>query len=412
MRKELTNVKDGLRSTRNMARTILGLAACGLVVLALTGCGSSSASGADSPIVIGTDLPLSGALSGLAQQLLSGYQYAIKQANAKGGVLGRKIELVSKDDQNEPADATNAVRGLITQDHVSALLGSFGSDLAIAGAAVAENYKIPNVQPFASDPTIVSKGYKYVFNLFHLASQIEPVTDQFLTSVVHPKTAAILAINLGWAQTGAEATVKDLQAQGVKIVANESVPTGQSDYTAAMSKIRAANPDVIKLIMYDPDIGVALANAKQLGVKVKAMYVEGDPLVNPIVQKAVGTALEGVFGTPNWYPGSALAEANSLAASYTAATHQPASTEVVKGYQTVQILLAALKKAGGTDSSKLRAALAATNMDTVLGQVSFRSDGQAVSPTVVTQFQGKSLKLVPLWPAQYKKGTYQPPAAF
>jgi branched-chain amino acid transport system substrate-binding protein len=390
------------------------LAVAALLTLAgsLTACGSGSSSGSTAggsdTITIGTDLPLTGDVAGPAAQLLAGYKMGIADVNAAGGIDGKKLVLDVKDDKFDPSLAANVVKQLITQDHVSALLGTFGSAGGLTTSAVAEQYKIPIVHTFVSDPQVVSQGYKYTFNLFHLASQVEPVTDQFIATQPDLQTVGIVHLNLGWAEAGASASAKALASTGRKVVADVSVPTGSSDYTAALSKIRAANPDVIKLIAYDGDVATMIKQVKQLQLKPKMLYIEGDPTVNPVVTEALGAGVKGLTGTPNWFPGdTAFPAANKIAARYHTQSKQPPSTEVIKGYQGVEVLAAALKAAGSTDASAIRDALASLQVTTDLGPVKFESDGQADSPVTVAQYQSQT-KLVTLWPKALANAQYTP----
>lgn len=402
----------GRKSARRCTR-VLGVAALLALVGGLTACGSGSSStsagsSGGGTITIGTDLPLTGAVAGPAQQLLAGYKMGIADVNAAGGIGGKKLVLDVKDDKFDPSLAANVVKQLITQDQVTALLGTFGSDGGLTTSAVAEQYKIPIVHTFVSDPQVVSQGYQYTFNLFHLASQVEPVADQFIATQSDLKTVGIVHLNLGWAEAGASTSAKDLTSSGRKIVADVSVPTGQSDYTAALSKIRAANPDVVKLIAYDGDVATMIKQIKQLNLKPKMLYIEGDPTVNPVVTQALGAGVKGLTGTPNWFTGdTAFPAANKIAARYQKQSGQPPSTEVVKGYQGVQVLAAALRAAGSTDGTAIRDALAKLQVSTDLGQVKFESDGQADSPVTVAQYQSPT-KLVTLWPTSLANAKYTP----
>jgi branched-chain amino acid transport system substrate-binding protein len=379
-------------------------------ILSACGSGSSSSSGDSSggTITIGTDLPLTGDVAGQAQQLLAGYKMGVADVNAAGGIDGKKLVLDVKDDKFDPSVAANVVKQLITQDHVTALLGTFGSAAGLTTSAVAEQYQIPIVHTFVSDPQIVSQGYKYTFNLFHLASQVEPVTDQFIATQPELKTVGIVHLNLGWTEAGADSSVKALKGSGREVVANVSIPTGESDYTSALAKIRSANPDVIKLIAYDGDVATLVKQIKQLQIKPKMLYIEGDPTVNPSVTEALGANIKGITGTPNWFPGdTAFPEANKVAQKYEANGGKDVSTEIVKGYQGVQVLAAALKSAGSTDADHIRDALSSLQTSTILGDVKFESDGQADSPVTLTQYQ-TATKLVTLWPQDVANGKFTP----
>lgn len=398
------------RKSARQSTRVLAFAALLTMAGALAACGGSSSGSSSSgdTITIGTDLPLTGDVAGPAHQLLAGYKMGIADVNAAGGIDGKKLTLDVKDDKFDPSLAANVVKQLITQDHVSALLGTFGSAAGLTTSAIAEQYKVPIVHTFVSDPQVVSQNYQYTFNLFHLASQVEPVTDEFIATQPDLRTVGIVHLNLGWAEAGASASAKALRSSGREVVGDVSVPTGQSDYTAALSKVRAADPDVIKLIAYDGDIATMIKQVKQLQITPKMLYIEGDPTVNPVVTESLGAGVKGLTGTPNWFPGdTAFPDATTVANRYQKQSGNTPSTEIVKGYQGVQVLAAALKAAGSTDSSAIRDALSSLQVTTDLGPVKFESDGQADSPVTVAQYQSPT-KLVTLWPKSLANAQYAP----
>lgn len=398
--------------TRTALTACLAVASVGLGACGGSGGGASSSGGGGSgePIKIGADVPLTGPLAGNGQDLKKAYQLGIDEINAKGGINGRKVQLTVEDDKGDPAVATNVVRKLATSDRVDAILGSYGSEPALASSAVAEQYKIPNVQPFASAPEMVTRGFKYLFNTFRLSSNIEVETDKFVNAVVKPKTAAVIYIDNPFAIAGAKTITQGLQRAGVNIVVNQKIASGESNYTSVISKVKAAKPDALMMVIYLPDDLVIMKELKQFNVAPKFVYVESSIHFEPAVKQALGEAADWVVASPDWFPGAPNEQAKSLVKRYNARYHEDPTIETMKGYQAEQILFDAIKRAGSTDKDKVRDALAATDLDTVGGHVTFESNGQADIPTMIAQLQ--NLKPVAVWPPDIKQADWKPMPAW
>lgn len=362
----------------------------------VAGHSSTAVAASKAPILIGADVPLTGALAYNGQQLQRAYQLAISEVNNKGGVDGRKVKLIVEDDQFTPTGATNAVRKLIVEDHVDALLGTYGSAVALAASAVAEQYHVPNIQPFASAPEMVQRGYKYLFNTFPLTSQIETTFSQFVLKDVKPKTAAILYIDNPFAIAGDQTETEHLQKAGVNILVNQKVPTGLSNYTSVLSQIKAAKVDLLSLIIYLPDDLVIMKELQQLDISPKVVYVESSIHLEPTVAQALGETADWVMATPTWYPGAPIPGTKTLAKNFVNKFHTAASIETFKGYQAAAILLDAMKLAKSANKGSVRKELATTKFKTVGGTLHFLKDGQLVSPLLVVQLQ--HMKPVVVWP--------------
>lgn len=396
-------------------RTLVLVACIAVTSSALAACGdsgeesSSGEGGAASaePIKIGTSLPLSGAAAANATSLKQGYELAVEDVNAAGGIDGRKLELTIEDDKFEPSLATNLTRKLITSDRVVALLGTYGSSLGLAASAIAEQYEVPNIQPYSSAPEMVERGLKFLFNTYPPSADNAASAAEFANAVVKPTTAAIVYVDNPFAITGAKAMREGLAKGGVKLVADEKVATGQSSYTSVLTKIKQAGPDALMLIVYPPDHAVIMKQVNQLQITPKLIYSQGAQPIEPAIREALGDTQDGVvFTPPNWFLGAPNEAAADVAKRYAERYGKDPYNEVIQGYAAVQILADALKRAGSTDGEKLRAALAATDLDTVAGHITFDGNGQGTTPTLVTQLQDSKVVLV--WPLEDKQADWRP----
>ncbi|WP_310961222.1 amino acid ABC transporter substrate-binding protein [Nocardioides terrisoli] len=388
---------------------IKGIAAlcCGATLAAASaGCSTKGASDSSDSVAVGVALPLSGALASSGQTMLRGYRLAISSLNAAGGVDGKKVKLVVEDDKFDPATGQSAIKKLVTQDHVKAILGTYGSAPALAESQVAERYKVPNIQPEASDGTMVTRGYKYLFNTFRLIDETEVHFIDFLKQVVKPKSAAIVYINNSFATDGANKFASLAADAGIKLVKSVSVESGASNFTAALSKVKSADPDVLQFIGYVPDEIVFLKGLRTLNFAPRVVFTQSGVAFDPSVRDALGNGQDGVTGMPDWFPGSPFPSANKVADEYQKKYGQPAREEVIKAYQAAQILLAAIKQTKGGSSQAITDAIRKTDMDVVGGHVTFAANGQASIGAVIAQQLGSSARAI--YPEDVAQASWKP----
>lgn len=410
---------QGRRAKRQALKALAALAALALISFLAIACGGDSSSdagdgGGDSsagettsatdtttassePIVLGASVPLTGPLAGNGERLKKAYEFAIEEINAAGGINGSEVSLKIEDDKADPAVATSVTKKLIEQDKVNALLGTYGSPAALAASAVAEQYKIPNIQAFGSAPEMVERGLEYLFNTYPLASQSEDVMQKYLAENLKPKTAAMIYLDNPYALGGAEAQRKGFEAIGTEIVLDEKIETGQSDYTSVLSKLRGKDLDALMFIVYPPDELVLMKQLKQLDINPKLVYMNAASGFEPHILEALGGLGDWVVGTPEWFAGAPLPEADEVAAAFEEKVGEPASIETYKGVQAVRILANAVEQAGGAaDPEALREALAATDFSPLGSQVTFEPNGQMDTTLFVAQLQdGKGVALAP-----------------
>jgi branched-chain amino acid transport system substrate-binding protein len=392
---------------------VIGRSGSALIAIALC-FGSGSVVEAQKPIRIGASLSLTGSYAALGQNQQRGYQLCVKQTNDKGGVLGRKLELVLYDDWSDPATAVRLYEKLVTQDTMDLLLGPYGSPITDAVADVAEKYKRPLVTHAAS-ASIFRKGRKFVFMVLSPA-------EVFLEGLVEMaarrglKTLAIINENTLFAKAVADGTAELAKRKGLEVVFVQGYPKGNLDFSTILVKVRAANPDVLAAATYFDDAVAITRQMKQLNVspRMYAVTVGGDL---PKFQEILGKDAEFVYGASLWDPELVTLRAGGLipvARQYPGArefveSHRKEfpradlSYQTAAGYAICQILVKAVKRAASLDGVKIREAILRMDLNTVLGRFKVDQDGFQIAHKML-MFQWQGGKKVILWPEELAPG--------
>ena len=194
---------------------------------------------AQAPIRVGASLSQTGPYAAPAQNQLRGYRLCVKHTNEKGGVLGRKLELVVEDDQSQPAVAARIYEKLITQDRVDAILGPYASPITEAVADVNEKHRMPMVATQGAATSTYRKGRKFVFMVPSAAEvYLEGVID--IAARRGLKTVAIMSEDTLFAQAVAQGTVELARKKGLNVVFEAAYPKGSTDFAAILARVRTA----------------------------------------------------------------------------------------------------------------------------------------------------------------------------
>jgi branched-chain amino acid transport system substrate-binding protein len=371
---------------------------------------------AEAPIKIGASLSTTGSFAALGQNQLRGYQLCVKHANEKGGVLGRKLELIVEDDQSQAATAVRIYEKLITQVKVDAILGPYSSPITEAVADVSEKNRMPMVAPNATTTSIFKKGRKFVFMIGSPAEvYLEGLID--IAAKRGLKTVAILSEDNILSKAVTQGAVELAKKRGLQVVLVETYAKGATDFGATLNRVRAANPDVIAAATYFEDAVAISRQLKELNVNPKMFGVTiGGDL--PKFYEMLGKSAEYVYGSAQWEPELVTLRAGGL---IPIARQYPRASEFVEayrkefaeadpsyqsasGYGGCELLLEAIKRAGSLDGEKVRAALLKLELNTVYGGFKVDADGFQLAHKMQT-FQWQDGKKVIVWPDEIAPGT-------
>src|SRR5262245_45509676 len=278
-----------------MPRKTLGALAVAAALLAV-----GVATEAQSPIRIGASLSLTGTYAKLGKNQHEGYQLCQKDLNAKGGLLGRKVEFVVYDDQSMPPTGVRLYEKLITEDKVDVVMGPYSSPITEAVAGVTEKYKKVMVSPLAATTSIFKKNRKYIFMVISPAEvYLEGLLDMAAKRGL--KTVAVVNEDTLFSKAAAAGAVDLAKKKGMQVVFTEAYPKGNTDFSALLTKVKAANPDVVAAATYFDDAVALTRQMKELAVnpKMYGVTVGGDL---PEFYDTLKQNAEYIYGATQWEP--------------------------------------------------------------------------------------------------------------
>ncbi len=379
-----------MTSLKRVGKSLAPVALAGVVLASLP-----VPAGAQTPIKIGASMSVTGTYAKPGSYQKEGYDVCIDELNAKGGLLGRKVELVIYDDQSQPATAVKLYEKLITEDKVDAVMGPYSSAVSEAVANVTEKYKKVMVAPLAATTSIFKKGRKYIFMVITPAENyLDGLIDMAAKRGL--KTVAIINEDTLFPKASAAGTAEAAKKRGMQVVLQEAYPKGNTDFSALLVKIKAANPDVIAAGTYFDDAVAITRQMKELNVNPKmfGLTVGGDlPEFHDLLKQNA----EYVYGSTQWddslpYPG----QKEFLAAYHKKFKHEP-SYHSAAGYAGCLLYAEAVKKAGSLDADRVREQLLKMETKTAFGEYKVDPDGFQVAHKMV-MLQWQDGKRVIVWP--------------
>jgi branched-chain amino acid transport system substrate-binding protein len=371
-----------------MKRTILALLLITTLftILACERRGGGTSGSGSGPILVGYYGDLSGRTSSFGQSTKNGVEMAADEINKAGGINGRQIQIITEDDQGEPNKAATVVTKLINQDQVHALLGEVASSNSLAAAPKAQEAKIPMISPSSTNPAVTQVG-DYIFRVCFIDPFQGEVMAKFAATNLKAKRAAILYdFNSDYSRGLYQFFKRSFTGLGGSIVSEQSYTQGDRDFSGQLTAIRAASVDVIYVPGYYGEVGVIANQTKQLGIK--APLLGGDGWDAPQLWQLGGAALNGDYISNHYSVDDPSPAIRKFVADYQARYNILPDALAALGYDSMKVLADAINRAGGTESAKLRDAIAQTkNFPGVTGQITIDTERNAVKPAVVLKLQ-------------------------
>jgi branched-chain amino acid transport system substrate-binding protein len=338
------------------------------------------------PIKVGLITPLTGDVKTFGESIKNGFELAVSEVNAKGGIMGRKIETVITDDKNDPTEASNAAIKLISQDRVKLIVGSVTSKCSIPVSDICQSQKAVMITPSATNPKVTvadGKRKDFAFRACFIDPFQGSVMAKFAARTLKKKTAAVLYdVGNDYTKGLAEFFRDSFKKEGGKITSFESYGKDDVDFSALLTKIAAEKPEVLFLPDYYNKVGLIAKQARERGIK--AIFLGGDGWDSPDLFKIAGAAVEGSFFSNHYSPEDPSAEVQSFIKKYRARFGATPDALATLGYDATKILLNGIEKAKSDDPEKVKRALAQIkNLQVVSGKISYDKDGNPIKSAAV-----------------------------
>jgi branched-chain amino acid transport system substrate-binding protein len=377
------------------------LMAVGITALGVLG--ASLLADAQGPIRIGASLSLTGTYAKLGKNQHEGYLLCQKDLNAKGGLLGRKVDLVVYDDQSMPPTAVRLYEKLITEDKVDGVMGPYSSPVTEAAANVTEKYKKVMVSPLAATTSIFKKEprRKYIFMVVSPAEvYLEGLVDMAAKRGL--KTMVVINEDTLFSKAAAAGAIELAKKKGMQVVFTEAYPKGNTDFSGMLTKIKATNADVIAAATYFDDAVALTRQMRELNVnpKMYGVTVGGDL---PEFYDTLKGSAEYIYGATQWEPVLNYPGNKEWFEAYRAEFKHEPSYHSAAGYSGCMVYAEGVKRAGSIDADKVREQLLKLEMRTMFGDYKVDADGFQVAHKMVT-FQWQKEKKVVVWPDDLAQG--------
>jgi branched-chain amino acid transport system substrate-binding protein len=332
-----------------MQRRIWITLACSFC-LTLTACGGNtsggststagSAGGGGGKIYIGLATPLSGAQSVFGEDQLNAAKLAVQEANAKGGIKGRQVEIVEGDDQADPKQAAIVAQKLVSTEGLLGVVGHFNSGSSIPASATYNRADLTMISPGSTNPKLTDQGFKNVFRVVGRDDQQGEVIGKYAVDTLKAKVIVVLHDKTAYGQGLAEFFKKTVEAGGAKVVYFEGVTQGDKDFRAVLTKIKGLNPDALFFGGVFTESGLIASQARQVGIT--ANFLSGDGSKEESFIKTLGTDTSKVYI-------SSVAQVNSkdFGTSYQKTYQRAPGPYAPYAYDATRILLESIAKAPG-----------------------------------------------------------------
>ncbi len=372
-------------------KKVSSVALAALMLAAMTaGCGGGQKkdAAASNEIVVGASFELTGNVANYGKSTLSGFKMAIEEANKAGGVNGKKIRIVESDNKSEPAESGNAVTKVVTKDKVVAVVGPATSGCVAAAEPVVTGSKVPLIAPCATAPNVTvgkdGKVKQFIFRACFIDPFQGKVMATFADKTLHVKKVAILYDSSSDYSKGlAEVFQKTLEANGGQVVAKEAFLAKDIDFKAALTKIKATNPEAIYVPGYYEEVSKIVKQTREIGMKVPMLGSDGwdSPKLAEI---AGGAALNNCYFSSAFSADDKDAGVQKFIKNYKELNKKDPDVFAMQGYNAGLVLVNALKQAGTTDGTKLAAAIAATkDLQVASGKLTYDKDHNPITGAII-----------------------------
>ena len=354
----------------------------------ITGCNKSSSD----EIVIGEFGSLTGPDATFGISSNNGLKLAVEEMNNQGGVLGKKIKLITYDDQCKPSEAQTVVQKLVTKDNVLAVIGEVASSRSKAGAPICQQNKVPMISPASTNPEVTAIG-DYIFRVCFIDPFQATVMSKFAINTLKAKKVCILKDVKNAYSTGlADLFEKQFKEMGGEIVEVQSFQAGDKDFKAQLTAIKSKNPDAIFIPAYYTEVGLIAIQAREIGITQPLFGSDGWES-EKLTEGKAKDALEGCYFSTHVSAEDPSPVIQDFLKKFKAKYNSTPDAMAFLAYDAGMILFDAIKRAGSLDKQKIRDEIAKTkDFKGVSGTISLNDQRNAVKPAVVLEIKGGQFK--------------------
>ncbi|PZA12508.1 ABC transporter substrate-binding protein [Rhodopseudomonas palustris] len=358
-----------------MMRTLRTASLIALATACLMGTASAET------IKIGVNEPLTGAFAASGTYVVNGAKIAADEINAKGGVLGKQIELVIEDNKSNPTEAAAVAEKLITRDKTPVMMGAWGSSLTLAVMPKLMEYEVPMVVETSSSGKITTTGNPYIFRISP-PSAIEAAAFGKIVDKLGLKKVDFLVINNDWGRGAAEDFGKMMKAKGIAVGLVETMDQGAQDMSAQLSKLKGSDSETIIVTAAVDQLTLLFKQAAALGLKKRIITTGGSQNPDQIIAQA-GAAANGTLHLTTFLPWFPDKTPNPEATTYFISEWKKRGfdfagcTESFRGYDGIRTAVAAIEKAGKAEPAAIKAAMWDIKLKGLNGDIVFQKSGPA-----------------------------------
>jgi len=357
-----------------------------LTLIILAGC--KQGGGSANEILVGEFASLTGKEATFGQSSHEGTVLAVEELNAAGGVLGKKINLVTEDNQSKPGESANAVNKLIAKDGAVAILGEVASSRSLEAAPICQKDGVPQISPSSTNPKVTETG-DYIFRVCFIDPFQGTVMANFAKKTLKAQKIAIFTdVKSDYSKGLAKFFKEAFTAAGGQIVAELDFNGGDKDFKGQLTTIKGAGPEGVFVPGYYTDAALICIQAKEIGLNVPLFG--GDGWESEKLTEIGKQAVEGTYFSTHYSPDAGGPKGKAFVDAYKKRYNGKLPDAMAAlGYDSAMILADAIKRANGTEGAKIRDALAATkDYDAVTGKITINAKRDAEKSAVILQVKG------------------------
>jgi branched-chain amino acid transport system substrate-binding protein len=355
----------------------------------LIGCRSPSTDGfSRGPITLGVVTSLTGSHTAFGDAQQSGYDLALAEINAAGGIEGHSLELLYLDDASSPEQAIIAAEQLATNDKIPLILGAYSSAATFAMAGVLEGLQTPLLVSSAATDALTEQGYRWIFRINAPSSRFAETVFDFLDDLKGSGTVAIIFESTDFGTSTARAARQAAETRGFEVVVYEAYSANAPDLRPLLTTVKESQPDVLFAVSYLADALLLTAQARAINFSPEVFVGGAAGFASQGFIDGAGVDAEYIITPTQWSPDVNWPGARAFADRYQERYGEAPGYHAAAAYAALHLAADVLKRANSPDKENIRAALLATDLQaSIFGPINFDSAGQNDHQMLMMQIQ-------------------------